>query len=61
MPSRGRRRAREIKVIFHAPVPSIQRGLLAWHATQAKVVKMYALRNNTGSNIFATVKVISGE
>jgi hypothetical protein len=39
------RRTGAAKVIFHAQVPSIQRGLLAWRATSAKVVKLHPKRN----------------
>jgi hypothetical protein len=35
-------------VIFHARVLSVQRGLLVWPATQAKVVKMYHIGNTEG-------------
>jgi hypothetical protein len=46
---------------LHAWVVSIQRGVITWCATSAKVVKMYPKHHNAGLNIFITVKVINEE
>jgi hypothetical protein len=38
-----------------------QRGRLKWRGTCAKVVNVYLFRDIAGVNIFATVRMISGE
>jgi hypothetical protein len=45
------------EVILPICVPSIQRGVLTWHATFTKVIKMYPIQNNAGLDIYATIKV----
>jgi hypothetical protein len=49
------------KVIFHARLVAIQRGLLRWRATPARVVNLYPNRNIEGKKIIDTVKVLIGE
>jgi hypothetical protein len=45
---RGRRRRRAVEVILLIRTFSIERGVLTWRVTSAKVVKLYLFRNITG-------------